>query len=69
MPLSQTWTGDTPSMVLLLGLLGIVGGVLYALMRTIRSMPALVPIPVRSREAERRAALARARARRRALDD
>ncbi|MBF0165306.1 MAG: hypothetical protein HQL97_11335 [Magnetococcales bacterium] len=69
MPLTQTWTGDTPSMVLLLGILGIVTGVLYALSHFLRSMPTLVPIPIRTREAERRLALARARARRRALDD
>ncbi|MBF0340991.1 MAG: hypothetical protein HQL95_08535 [Magnetococcales bacterium] len=69
MPLTQTWTGDIPLMVLLPGLMGIVTALLVVLLRASRSMPALVPIPVRSQEMERRAARALARKRHHGLDD
>jgi hypothetical protein len=66
MPLNESWTGDLPWMALLLGLTSLVTILLVALFPASREERHLVPIPVRTREAERRAALAR---RHRAIND
>ncbi|MBF0628117.1 MAG: hypothetical protein HQL91_07835 [Magnetococcales bacterium] len=63
MPLPVTWTGDLPWMALLFGLMSIVTALLVFLLPVARPVRALVPIPIRSREAERRAALAESRRR------
>ncbi|MBF0191333.1 MAG: hypothetical protein HQL99_09410 [Magnetococcales bacterium] len=48
-------------MVLLLGLTGVVTLLLVAFLPPVRPVRALVPIPVRSREGQRRAALVQRR--------
>ncbi|MBF0271034.1 MAG: hypothetical protein HQL98_03005 [Magnetococcales bacterium] len=57
MPLTETWTGDLPWMALLLGLTSMVTLLLVALFPAARPVRALVPIPVRSREGQQRAAM------------